>query len=57
MKPANMLLKGFGVFTILALTGCGFKGPLVPPEEATDNQSIQQPSEPESQNSRQGEEQ
>lgn len=42
MKPEKVLLRGLAGLTFLALAGCGFKGPLVVPEQATDNQSQQQ---------------
>ena len=51
MKPGKVLRNGLGVIAILALAGCGFKGPLVLPEQAAENQAQEQQKEPEPQTS------
>ena len=56
MKPGQVLRKGLGVITILALAGCGFKGPLILPEQAAENQAQEQQKEPEPQTSPHNEE-
>lgn len=55
MKPGKGLFCGLCGIAILVMTGCGYKGPLVLPEQAVDNQTEQQKT-PEPQTSPQNQE-